>query len=374
MRREFHGHKKIIQRSRETVVILLVIFLIFVFVEGLSSASISLYQMLSYTSPPAISRHDELIGWTGIPNTYIPNMYGPGKYVRTNSLGFRNDKEVEAALSDTRIRIICSGDSFTYGEGVANNQAWCNRMPALDNRLETVNLAQPGYGVDQMYLRYMRDGTSLERSIHIFAFIVGDLSRMGFLDQHQYGKPILKIENETLVADNVPVPQHRWSASRLLSKADFQTVELIKRLSSRLFRTNEGSPDLIKRLGPVAENIYQTIQQQDEKNNVVPVFVFLPTERDLERDHSWHRWTVQTMDKLGLHFIDLTASLRALPAGEAGTFFIAPGKQAEGHYTEAGNKWVTETLYKQIRAIPQISAMFSGTKSPATEVGSGQPQ
>jgi len=157
---------------KATAIGLLVTCFIFIFVEGLSSLIISAYNLISYKPPPAISRYDASIGWTGIPDAYIPDMYGPGKYVKTKSLGFRNDAEVEAIMSDTRIRIICSGDSFTYGEGVANDQAWCNRMPELDNRLEMVNLAQPGYGIDQMYLRYMRDGVVLERTIHIFAFIV----------------------------------------------------------------------------------------------------------------------------------------------------------------------------------------------------------
>lgn len=343
----------------QIIIVLLFSGFVLIIIEGVSSLGISLYRLFSYVPPPPISQYDELTGWTGTPGVYVPDMYGPGKYVKTNSLGFRNDREIELTLSDKGIRIICSGDSFTYGEGVANNHAWCNRMPELDNRLETANLAQPGYGVDQMYLRYMRDGVVLQRSIHIFAFIIGDLVRMGYPDQHQYGKPVLQIEKDGLVAVNVPVPRHRWTASRSITRADFRSIELAKGVFTRLLEENDDGTEHANSIEPVASRVFQAIQQQDEKNNVVTVFVLLPTERDIGKNHSWRRWTAKTMDSLGLHYIDITNDLRAVPAGLAASYFIPPRRPAEGHYTEAGNKWVSETLHRQISKIPQISTIFS---------------
>jgi hypothetical protein len=67
-------------------------------------------------------------------------------------------------------------------------------------------MGQPGYGVDQMYLLYMRDGLALEHSIHILAFISSDLNRMRNLDQHLYGKPTLALVDGKLQSENVPVP------------------------------------------------------------------------------------------------------------------------------------------------------------------------
>ena len=356
--------EKISTRVKEAIIVLMITCIVLVFVEGLSSTTISLYQLLWHSSPPGLRQYDKTLGWTARPDVYFADTFGPGKYMRTNSQGFRNDVEFDAGMQKNKIRIACSGDSFTFGEGVANNHSWCNYLPELDNRLETANLALPGYGVDQMFLRYRKDGIPLEHSIHIFAFINGDLMRMGSSHHHQYGKPIMKIDDDTIIVENVPVPHYRWSLTRSLTRADFRSADLANRVLTRLFPAEQGGPTLIERVGPVASKIFQTIHQLGEENNVVPVFVFLPTERNLRKDGSFYRWTVETMSRYDLHFIDLTPALRALPAGKAASFFIDPGEQGGGHYTEEGNEWVAGEIYKGLMKIQRIRTLLSGVISP----------
>jgi len=211
---------------------------VIVIVEGLSSMTISVFQMLQFPER-SLSRYDEALGWTSIPNTYYPDYYGPGKYVRTNAQGHRNDAEITVQVPRGKLRIICSGDSFTYGPGVANNHTWCHRLSELDDRFETVNLGKTGYGIDQFYLRYLRDGITLEHSIHIFAFVDGDLDRMGRLDQHRYGKPILKLDHDRLVTKNVPVPRFRWWLSRAVERADFRSIDFVQRVLAGLEDSEE---------------------------------------------------------------------------------------------------------------------------------------
>ena len=208
---------KFIVMAKKATAFVVISGLIFVIVEGLSSTTIAVREVLRKPSHFKVNRYDEYLGWVGIPRTYIPDMYGSGKYVRTNARGFRNDDETEVRMPKGKLRIICSGNSFTYGLGVANNRTWCHRISELNNRFETVNMGQPGYGVDQMFLRYVRDGIVLEHSIHIFAFIQHDLDRMAFRSTVGYGKPVLRLDHEVLVADNVPVPHFRWWASRVSS-------------------------------------------------------------------------------------------------------------------------------------------------------------
>ena len=38
--------------------------------------------------------YDAEIGWVGMPNVDIEDMYGPGAHLRTNQQGFRNAKDV----------------------------------------------------------------------------------------------------------------------------------------------------------------------------------------------------------------------------------------------------------------------------------------
>ena len=65
---------------------------------------------------------------------------------------------------------ISSGDSFTLGYGVNNEETWPTAFSKLDERFETINMGQGGYGVDQSYLWYKRDGLEFDHQIHLFAF------------------------------------------------------------------------------------------------------------------------------------------------------------------------------------------------------------
>jgi hypothetical protein len=331
----------------------------FIVLEGLSSTLIATLQVLNKPTTEA-SRYDPELGWVSLPNVDIPDMYGPGRYLRTNSLGFRSDAEITVAVPEGRVRIICSGNSFTYGQGVANDETWCHGLAALDERLETVNLGQPGYGVDQMFLRYSRDGVPIHHSIHLFAFVHGDLDRMGRRDQYGYGKPVLRLENGELVTDNVPVPRFKWWVNRTVQRADLRTLDLGRRLMARLSSgTAAGSSE--EKVRPVAFEVFREIKAVSLENGVVPVIVFFPTQRELEGESSWRLWVTETMRTLGMPLIDLTPALREVPAGQAGSFFIPQPRSSAGHYSEAGNEWVASQIYTRLMELPQVRGILEGS-------------
>ena len=331
-----------------------------VIIEGLGSFAISLYQVVQ--APQAEqNRYDKKLGWISLPNANIPDMYGPGVYVRTNSRGFRNEEEIKSTAPVGKFRIICSGDSFTFGQGVANNRTWCHLISKLDARFEVVNLGCTGYGVDQMYLRYLRDGVVLEHDIHIFAFVNGDLDRMGRNNQVGYGKPILQIKNGTLIPDGVPVPRFRWSVNRTIERAGFRTVDFANRFFSKLSKVGRKNERITESVGPVASAVFDNIQKIGKDKNVIVIFVFLPTEGDIRNDSEWRLWTTKTMETKGLQFVDLTPQLRSIPAADAASFFILHPNPAAGHYTDAGNKWVADRLYRQFLNISQIQELLAET-------------
>lgn len=358
-----------------TLFLVLACGIVFVIVEGLSSTAISGYQMLSNSPLSTLFRYDETLGWIGIPNTYVPDAYGPGKYVRTNSRGFRDDDEIAVRVPRGKLRIVCSGDSFTYGQGVANNQTWCHRFSELDDRYETANLGQSGYGVDQFYLRYMRDGVNLEHSIHVFAFVAGDLTRMGYMGHNgKFGKPVLKVDQDEIVADNIPVPRFRWWASRMVKRADFRFVDLSQRVFRRLSNRKAASAKAAKAkakaaegIKPVASKVFETIQQISAEKNIIPLFVYLPTEADLKKDTQWRHWVAATMNTLALPFVDLTPALRGLPPHRVSAFFIPRSMPGGGHYTEAGNEWVAELLHSHLTRMPQVQTLLAEANAPQIE-------
>lgn len=350
----FFGVVKIVLTYAATIA------LCFIVIEGFSSAAISLVEMMEDEPLPSPSQYDEELGWTSVPNTYSPHFYGPGKYIRTNAQGFRNEADTALQVPVGKIRIVCSGDSFTFGQGVANDRTWCHRLSKLDDQFETVNLGQPRYGIDQAYLRYLRDAADLDQTIHIFAFVSGNFNRMSGLDYQRHGKPALELVGNELNTVNVPVPRFRWRVSRGLERADFRSIDFAQRVLARLSPQEFDIPEANK-IRPVAARVFETLQQLDTDNGITSLFVFLPTQKDIDKDRAWRGWITTTMYESSMPFIDLTPALRELAVTEQGDFFIPDGTPSAGLYNERGNEWVAQELYRRLSATSRVGALPTRT-------------
>lgn len=122
----------------------------FVLLEGGLSTVLFLRDLLNRINAgrraPVTVQYDSQLGWVNKPNTYSPDAYGSGVYGRINSQGVRSNRDLPASRPADRVRVVCSGDSFTYGVGVDNEHTWCHLLELKNPHLETVNLGQSGYG------------------------------------------------------------------------------------------------------------------------------------------------------------------------------------------------------------------------------------
>ena len=133
------------------------------------------------------TRYDAELGWIHIPGWHMADFYGPGSDLSINAQGFRDTADTPLAATPGLIRAICSGDSFTLGYGVGNAETWCAQLEVLEPRLETINMGQGGYGIDQSYLWYARDAAPLEHQLHLFGFIREDFGRIQSSEFLHYG-------------------------------------------------------------------------------------------------------------------------------------------------------------------------------------------
>jgi hypothetical protein len=117
------------------------------------------------------------------------------------------------------LRVVCSGDSFTMGHGVDDDHTWCHLIGVIEPRFETINMGQSGYGLDQAFLAYRRDGARLGAAVHLFAFIGQDVYRMLANSFFGYGRPVLAERDGRLVVENTPVPQPSSFAPALIALA-----------------------------------------------------------------------------------------------------------------------------------------------------------
>jgi hypothetical protein len=325
--------------------------LLFVLLEGASSIILAVDQTGEATSR-VFSTYDSLLGWTSRPSVELPHHWGWRRGVRTNSLGFRGAAEIDPVEPPGRVRVVCVGDSFAFGEGVGDDEAWCHELAAIDPRLQAVNLGQSGYGVDQSYLRYDRDAAAIEHSVVLFTFTEDDFFRMGDRTRYGYAKPVFRPVGGTVEVTNIPPPRVLPAIERTVASLArrLRTIELANRVVAKLRRAVfAGEPSPRPDLERVATVVFRGVRSLAEvRGGARVLFVYLPTLHDVRRDAPWRRRAATVLDSLGYPFADLTDSLRQVPDLQRPALFLPLEDPAAGHYSVAGNAWVARHLHHEL--------------------------
>ena len=339
--------------------------------EGITSIYYAFRE--AFVSPPVAeslyTAYDRDLGWVNLPNVYLPNLYGPGKYLRTNSQRFRNNEDFTLQVPPGKTRIICSGDSFTLGFGVDNDDTWPQLLAARATNIETVNMGQGGYGADQAYLWYKRDGAPLDHKIQILALISPDFYRMQHSSFNGYGKPMLAVENDRLVTTNVPVPRSMEVWSPKLARAANALSNLnLTRLLRTVFKLDtaasmtESRKERNQQTSVVVSYMLDDLTAINRAKNSVLVLAYLPTQEEHVGDlaTSWRKFLAEYARQRGILYFDLAEDFRHLSPRELDKLFIARGALdfpgAAGHYTEAGNAFIADLIYQRLLANPETAA------------------
>ncbi len=331
---------------RSALMLLIEILLLIVLFEGLCSFAL----ILTFYNPKEVRivQYDELLGWASKPNLQERNMYGPGVYLRTNAQSFRNSEVFPTEVPRGKIRIICSGDSYTYGLGVDNDHTWPAQLGAMDWRLQVVNMAECGYGIDQSYLRYVRDGLKLDHQFHLFAFNLDDFIRMQNMRfQNVYLKPLLVLEEGKIKVKNVPVRASYFIERVLRISRELRSFGVVRSLVRKFipphdFYSGPGYQDI----KAISLSVFEDLARSIEQKKGTLVLIFLPIEKDYYRDDpdALRAWLKTEMKARGILLVDLVDELRRLSIQDFKHFF-------NGHYTVAGNRFVAQYLYNTLLSL-----------------------
>lgn len=338
------------------------LLLVFCFVEGLASWTRFGAILATQTQRPLAERshteYDAELGWVNRPNVTLPDLYGPGASLHTNAQRFRGTRDVAREAPHGRVRVVCSGDSFALGYGVGDDATWCHQLEAMEPRLETVNMGQGGYGIDQSYLWFRRDGAPLEHHIHLFTFIVEDFARMGATSFFGYAKPRLRLDGDRLVVENVPVPRGSfvfpWLAQNARFVGELRSVELLRALllrSGAVARPTSGDAAVPR----LAAQVFADLARLHRDAGRRLVLVYLPMVDELRGDETQElrAFVADVARRLGVPFVDGVAALRALPPDEVAALYIPDGASAfpaaAGHFTARGNRWAAGWILAALR-------------------------
>ena len=346
---------------RNAVLFVCALLVAFIVVEGLSSLTLFGFAVIFRPNPGLNSRshvqHDTLLGWVNIPNYHDPDQYAPGLSLTINAQSFRNKKYFSDHVPEGKVRVLCSGDSFTLGVGVGDGQTWCDLLTTREPRFETLNLGEAGYGVGQIFLKYEHLAAKLDHDVHVFAFVNEDLRRLGLRKFVAWPKPVVTLKDGALFTENVPVPRRSFFMPwYTYNRGRFDSLRVIN-LGQRLIRRLTPTPSSAviqeeeARIRQVALQIFDRVQRLNSEKGSVAVFMLLAMhipEGDLEEDRI--QFFKTELESRGIWFIDFATEFRRLPYSEVDALFDPKWD----HYSVRGNEYVAELLYDRLVSEPRI--------------------
>ncbi len=318
------------------------------------------------------------LGWAIRPNGST-NLY------RANSYGLRADRDYDFFPSPGVIRIAAFGDSHVHGDEVTNENTWEERLVKLKPNLEVLNFGVGGYGFDQAYLRYQKEGVAFHPQIVLIGFASENIYRVVNTFRPFYspddGLPFSKprflidksdlkllenplahlsdyeyfLKNEQEVLEQLGRHDYYYQMKYREGKFDFFSfMKLAKILKFQIgkrflkggilrdgvfqnaaYNSDSEAFEVTKR---IMERFYHEVIQ----NGSLPVIVFLPTRDDAfrfyKRNEKIYSPLVAFCEEKGYRYVDLTNGLRTIKR------FESVSELFKGHYSELGNKFIANYL------------------------------
>lgn len=133
---------------------------------------------------------------------YIPRAGMIRPNVTVNGDGLRSCGDIP--VTSDAPPILAVGDSFTWGQDVADEETWPACVQALTGR-RVLNGGVSGYGLDQTVLRAEILAKIHRPSDIVVSFIADDVLRTEMSRLWGYSKPWFALDGEGLALRNVPV-------------------------------------------------------------------------------------------------------------------------------------------------------------------------
>ncbi|MBE9116380.1 SGNH/GDSL hydrolase family protein [Lusitaniella coriacea LEGE 07157] len=161
-------------------------------------------------------------GWTTKPNVTVE--VGEKQYT-TNNRGHRSQKDYQE--DERKYSVLIVGDSYTFGSDADDSYAWTNLLQQKDERLQVINLAVGGYGIDQMYVTLKEEIDSYNPDLVMVAYISDDVFRLKY-DFRDYKKPTLQVKGGNLEIENTPIGGIEETHQEIKAELQKEDIAILK--------------------------------------------------------------------------------------------------------------------------------------------------
>lgn len=293
-----------------------------------------------------------------------------------------NIKSFPRTIGKRDIAVV--GDSFTFGEEVCYEDTYGYHLDTmLGPQFRVLNFGVPGYGLDQMLLRYQRDIREWKPEIVILGFISHDIERTlwvyPFLGDPAWNFPFSNPRFVLRDGQLVNLNERPLAPEAIFSKQSVSQLPLVEYQKeyrpsdwqteflhfSYLFRVvTTWLPKWSPSCREVAEadhvsvnaKILEKFLQLVRVEGSIPMVVYFPRWEELQTPDvplsSWGKEVLKkgqvarrVLEEAGLAYIDPTPCLLELASSDLA---YQPGRH---HYSPAGNAAVAKCIKKGVDGI-----------------------
>jgi len=277
--------------------------------------------------------------------------------VSANSRGIRGRVEYSPGRRPGLRRVVVVGDSFTFGEGVGDDETYPAQLQArLGPGIEVINLGVHGYGHDQMLIHLREEGLRYQPDLVVLGYYADDVARNG-LSFRDYAKPRYALREGALVLEGSPVPP----PARTLAREAFRShlLDLLGMAWRRLRPTPRPSADDFRLTAAILDEMRRTAQGHGARFLIVdlPPVNEIPLPGDLGPAEA--EVVAYARDR-GVPLCRTRAELRRRSAGRT-------VRGLAGHYDAAVQADVAEILAGCITAPGLLAAPPGGGSADAAE-------
>lgn len=276
--------------------------------------------------------------------------------ITTNEKGFRGNRNYSRVPASGYKRVLMLGDSFVFGFGVEDHEAFSSVMESRFSNLEMPNLGVAGYGIDQIELSFKNFAGDLKADYVGIGIFPEDFWRAtrAFSDSG-YAKPYYFLQsNGKLQLRNVPVPaRYQLKTNQfpeIVALSPFEHILMKSMLYRQLRRSfiklgknlSLVDPDNTEEwlLGRV---ILAQLVDQIRETGAKPFIVIIPCEGWMHRkkptsiEKSIHRFAKRE----GVGLVDLTPPfIDAVRASQSEDYFI----KDDLHWTPKGHRLAADRI------------------------------
>ncbi|MDH4155145.1 MAG: hypothetical protein OEV01_15295 [Nitrospira sp.] len=280
------------------------------------------------------------------------------------------------------------GDSFTYGDDVGDAEAWSNLL-SVQLGCRVANYGVGGYGTDQAFLRYAKNGNDRSGLVMLGIFLDNLIRNV---NQYRYfldGVTVFSLKPRFIVDDD----QLKLVAIPIKTAEEFRSAisDPVSAFTNELFlpdsRNGPVTPSF-PYLGVITQLLmserfsgglrgrpsWESFFREDHPSHALGITVAIaqqfadlcrsrgqeclviiyPTGRSFKRfkesDHLATRSLGEQLERHGMPYVDLHYAFRARVGAEefCGLLVESPAVRCMGHFNAAGNRLVADILYQHL--------------------------